>query len=70
MTLESFPIAEYSYSVGFSDETWAANDAQGRQLATIHDKDTVEEWALMRRKHARWMFWGQFAGAVKGPAFV
>jgi transposase len=54
----------------FSDETWATNDPMWKQWATVHDTESPDAWALLRRKPHGWMFWGSFAGRIKGPSFV
>lgn len=54
----------------FSDETWATNDPQWKQWVTIHDFEDPDAFALLRRHPKGWMFWGSFAGGVKGPAFI
>jgi transposase len=54
----------------FSDETWATNSHMWKQWITIHDVEDPEAWALLRQKPHGWMFWGSFAGGIKGPCFV
>lgn len=54
----------------FSDETWATTDPMWKQWATVHDTEDPESFALLRRKPHGWMFWGAFAGGIKGPGFV
>lgn len=53
----------------FSDETWATNSPMWKQWITIHDTEDPETWALIRTKPHGWMFWGSFAGGIKGPSF-
>ena len=67
--LARFPNPEAWEAIGFSDETWAVNDPQWKQWATIHNTEDPDEFALLRRRPNGWMFWGQFAGRKKGPAF-
>ena len=64
-----FPNPEDWENIGFSDETWAVNDPQWKQWATIHNTEDPDDFALLRRRPNGWMFWGQFAGGKKGPAF-
>lgn len=59
------PNPEDWESVIFSDETWATN--MFRQWITLHANENREDYALMRRRPAGWMFAGMFAGAQKGP---
>lgn len=53
----------------FSDETWATNNPMWKQWITLHDVEDLESWALIRAKPHGWMFWGSFAGGIKGPSF-
>ena len=34
------------------------------------DSEAIEDWALRKRRPNGWMFWGSFAGGIKGPTFV
>lgn len=40
-----------------------------KQWITIHEMEDPETWALIRAKPHGWMFWGSFAGGMKGPCF-
>ena len=63
------PRPEDWEQVLFSDETWATNSNQWKKWLTIHDTEDPETWALIRQKPHGWMFWGSFAGGIKGPSF-
>lgn len=67
--LQRWPEPEDWEDKLFSDETWATNDPMWKQWVTIHDTESPETWALLRRRPNGWMFWGSFAGRRKGPCF-
>ncbi|KAK3341845.1 hypothetical protein B0T25DRAFT_523079 [Lasiosphaeria hispida] len=53
----------------FSDETWATTSLMWKKWVTVHDSEDVEAFALIWKKPHGWIFWGSFAGAMKGPSF-
>lgn len=67
--LQLRPNPEDWEDVLFSDETWATNDPMWKQWVTIHETESPDTWALLRRSPQGWMFWGSFAGRRKGPSF-
>ncbi len=67
--LQQWPNPEDWEDFLFSDETWATNDPMWKQWVTIHEMESLETWALLRRSPLGWIFWGSFAGRWKGPSF-
>lgn len=54
----------------FSDETWATTNPMWKRWISIHESEDPDDLAIERIKPRGWMFWGSFAGGVKGPSFV
>ncbi|KAL8335162.1 hypothetical protein RB598_009381 [Gaeumannomyces tritici] len=73
--LERWPTEEHWIQSGvgpflWSDEVWYFNrPLKGQRYITIHNCEDPATFALVKQKGHGFMFWGSFAGKVKGPTF-
>ena len=73
--LERYPTEEHWVRSGlgpflWSDEVWYFNQPlRGQRYITVHDCEDPATFALIKQKGHGFMFWGSFAGRVKGPTY-
>lgn len=54
----------------WTDETWVNGLGAGRRFITLFAGEDPQDFAHFRMRANGWMFWGCFAGKIKGPGLV